>query len=55
MALVNDQALYVKLDEMPASATDSAVEVWRRGTPATSAVGNGGVFALLRTRSATAG
>lgn len=37
MALVNEQTVYVRLDEMPASATDSAVEVWRRCTPATSA------------------
>ncbi len=37
MALVNEQTVYLRLDEMPASATDSAVEVWRRCTPATSA------------------
>lgn len=41
MALVNEQTVFVRLDEMPASTTDSAVEVWRRCTPATSAVEQG--------------
>ena len=55
MTLVNEQTVYLRLDDVPISATDSAVEVWRRCTPATSAVERGKAVPLSRFRSDSAG